>query len=282
MGMLGHAVEVMIAKREGEPLILDFWLDNEEYLELSKEDNIFAGISSTEDLLRRIPTGFVHPFEEVMDIRSFLKEFDYMDMYADFEKAVKELALNSIDSIVLMSVINQEYGRHRYTFDWVKYQISSKNVTTGSGACDDSCDVEDYLKGLICVQGTRLEQSVSKAVYEAEPDDDEAFDREMRENGERWMRTYGSAVEKHPVISFYGKSFVLSGMEALGDEHEIDIEEAITEKGGVVRKSVSGKTDYLIVDPQWAGESKVKEAIGQQKKGSSVKIILGTDFMAVL
>ena len=37
--MLGHAVEVMIAKREGDPLILDFWLDNEEYLELNKEDN---------------------------------------------------------------------------------------------------------------------------------------------------------------------------------------------------------------------------------------------------
>lgn len=40
MSMLGHAIAVMIVKKEGEPLILDFWLDNEEYLELRKKTDM--------------------------------------------------------------------------------------------------------------------------------------------------------------------------------------------------------------------------------------------------
>lgn len=287
MGMLGHAVEVMIAKREGDPLILDFWLDNEEYLELNKEDNIFADVSSMEDLLRRIPTGFVHPFQEEKDIREFLVEYDYMDQYADFEKQAKQIALSNIDSVVLMCVRDQEHGESRYELEWIKYLLTSNHVTTGTGGCKSSYDVESYLKGLINVQGTAMRKSVAKTAFFTDPEEEISFDsnaflKEIQENEEQWMRAYGHAVEKHPTISFCGKAFVLSGMEALGDEYEIDIANAIAGKGGVVRKSVSGKTDYLIVDPRWAGESKVKEAIEQQKKGSSVKIILGTDFMAVI
>ena len=104
----------------------------------------------------------------------------------------------------------------------------------------------------------------------------------MQRIGERWLETYGDAVDKNAVISFSGMSFVLSGMEALGDEHRIHIEEAIAARGGVVRKNVSGKTDYLVVDPKWAGESKVKAAIEQRAKGSSIKIILGTDLIKAI
>lgn len=148
MGMLGHAIEVMIAQKEGEPLILDFWLDNEEYLELSKEGNLFDDVASTAALLQKIPMGFVHPFEGNKDIRAFLKVFDYMNQYAGFERKAKKIALNSIDSVVLMSVINHEYGHDRYTYDWIKYRLSPKNVTTGSGVCNDPSDVKNCLKAV--------------------------------------------------------------------------------------------------------------------------------------
>ena len=98
--------------------------------------------------------------------------------------------------------------------------------------------------------------------------------------GKQWLSDYGEHLEKEPIIMFSGKSFVLSGMDVLGDEHEISVEEEIVSRGGVVRKDVSGKTDYLVVDPAWAGESKVKKAIEQKKKGKPVKIILGTDLIA--
>ena len=108
----------------------------------------------------------------------------------------------------------------------------------------------------------------------------EAFNSSMGEMRKQWLSDYGAYLEKSPLIVFSGKSFVLSGMDMLGDEHGISIEEEIASRGGVVRKDVSGKTDYLVVDPEWAGESKIKKAIEQQKKGKPVKIILGTDLIA--
>lgn len=110
----------------------------------------------------------------------------------------------------------------------------------------------------------------------------ELFNTSVDEMKKQWLSNYGGYLQESPIITFSGKTFVLSGMDMLGDEHEISIEEEIVSRGGVVRKDVSGKTDYLIVDPAWSGESKVKKAIEQQKKGKPVKIILGTKLIEAI
>lgn len=287
MGMLGHAIQVMIIKRKGEPLILEFWLDNEEYLDLTKNKGLFHGVAGTADLLKRIPCGFEHPFEEDEDIREYLRVFDYDGEYEAFEKKVSRIPFSSIESVVLMRTMNQEYGEHRYQYEWIKYILSDGTVSTGTGAGERACDAEVYLQSLISAAGEKVKESFFaeipvKEMKVAEPFDPEAFARKMQGIGEQWMKKHGSCIEQGSQITFVGKTFVLSGMEALGDEYEISVEEEITTRGGVVRKSVSGKTDYLVVDPRWAGESKVKNAREQREKGKPIKIILGTDFIAAI
>lgn len=56
-----------------------------------------------------------------------------------------------------------------------------------------------------------------------------------------------------PQIEFEGRSFVLTGVFYCGNRFRC--EEAVTDRGGIVRRSVSGGTNYLIVggisNPQW-------------------------------
>lgn len=104
----------------------------------------------------------------------------------------------------------------------------------------------------------------------------------MEMSPDEWMDSYGSFIARDIKIQFSGKAFVLSGSEALGDQHGISLEDEIQERGGIVRSKVSGKTDYLVVNPGWAGEAKVKAAIEQQSKGKPVKIILGEDLIAAM
>ena len=287
MGMLCHAIQIAIVKHNGKPLVLEFWLDNEEYLELTKNKTLFSGIDDTVDLLKRIPCGFEHPFEEDEDICEYLKVFDYEGEYAAFENKVRRISLKFIEAVVLMCTLNQEYGEHRYKYEWIKYVLSDETVSSGTGFGERASDAEEYLLTLVSAEGDKSGKSFSvevpkKEMKAAEPFDPEAFFRKMQGIGEEWIRKHGSCIEQEPQITFSGKTFVLSGMEALGDEYEISVEEEITTRGGVVRKSVSGKTDYLVVDPRWAGESKVKNAREQQEKGKPVKIILGTDFIAAI
>lgn len=95
-------------------------------------------------------------------------------------------------------------------------------------------------------------------------------------NREEWLKDYGHAVEKNPEIQFDGKRFVFSGVDS--DE----IINAVLKRGGQKRSSVSGITDYLVVDPRYCGESNTDNAIEQQKKGKPVKIILLDDLKAIL
>ena len=85
-------------------------------------------------------------------------------------------------------------------------------------------------------------------------------------------------------IEFEGKNFVLAGdytINANPDgiyEYDISLSPSgfIGEKGGVVKKSVSGKTDFLIVDPYDdfnMNGAKVRDALAQIEKGKPIKII---------
>lgn len=285
MGMLGHAIEIMIVAKDNNPLILDFWLDNEEYLYLSKKKDLFLGVLSTAELLERIPKGFMHPKYRDLNLRDFVEAFDFEEDYAEFEEDAGNIPLHLIDSVVLMSTMNQEYGEHEYTYEWIKYSLSSNKIITGTGFGKTAWDAERYIKTLASVaEGQEVKSApvVPAATAYSATRKVEAPCVNVQKLEEDWIRAYGSVIVENPRIIFEGKSFVLSGMSALSGEYQISIEEEIVSRGGVVRKSVSGKTDYLVVDPRLAGESKVKNAIEQQNKGKPVKVILGTDLIAAI
>ena len=74
------------------------------------------------------------------------------------------------------------------------------------------------------------------------------------------------------------KAICLTGNFELGEKNTV--EHLITDKGGIIKKSVSSKTDYVIVgalgSPDWTCSnygSKIKKAKELQEKGNNIKII---------
>lgn len=84
-------------------------------------------------------------------------------------------------------------------------------------------------------------------------------------------------------IQFENKRFVLTGQFQNLDGDAEKIKELITEKHGTCTKTVSGKTDYLIVGDFTEKETKpYKDAISQKNKGSLIKIISEYDLFKFL
>ena len=102
---------------------------------------------------------------------------------------------------------------------------------------------------------------------------------EQKQRAAEWMKNYGQYLEKNPRIVINGSKFVFAGVM---EDNWNDILQKLMEKGGLERGAVSGKTDYLVVDPRGYGESKVKEALAQRIKGKTVKIVLLEDFLKAL
>lgn len=89
--------------------------------------------------------------------------------------------------------------------------------------------------------------------------------------------------EKDPQIDFEGKTFAFCGVGGSGavDEcHPIVVR--VLQRGGLLCKSVTEKTDYMIVNPGLCRSSKIDGAVELQKKGSSIKIILLKDLRKIL
>ena len=85
-------------------------------------------------------------------------------------------------------------------------------------------------------------------------------------------------------IDVSGKTFCLSGEFDFGDK--TTVEELLTQKGGIPQKSVTRKTDFLIVGGQgssaWSAGNygnKVKKALELQEKGFPIQIIREHDFL---
>ena len=95
---------------------------------------------------------------------------------------------------------------------------------------------------------------------------------------ETWMNTYDDLLENEPAIQFEGKKFVTSGIY----RDSAAIEKAIIAKGGVMRSQISGITDYLVVDPRQAGESKSDAVRKKKKEGKPIKLILVQDLQKTL
>lgn len=99
----------------------------------------------------------------------------------------------------------------------------------------------------------------------------------------RWLDAYGGYISNSQNIIIYGKRFVFTGLgERSGDQKAQVIVQEIEARGGLHRKSISGVTDYLVVGDDEPGETKIKEAIAQQKAGKPIQIIRLKDLEAAL
>ena len=107
----------------------------------------------------------------------------------------------------------------------------------------------------------------------------EQRERERKQRAEDWMKKYSRYLEKDPRIIVNGSKFVFTGVEL---ENWTDVLEKMVSMGGIERSAVSGKTDYLVVDPGGYGDSKIKEAVSQRLKGKNVKVVLLEDFLAAV
>ena len=96
------------------------------------------------------------------------------------------------------------------------------------------------------------------------------------------MREYEKCLETDPVIDFNGTIFVFSGLVGPWAEKEHPTVRKVIEKGGQYRTKVSGVTNYLVVNPGYAGRSKVDAALEQLQKGKNVKVILLEDLEKAL
>jgi len=86
------------------------------------------------------------------------------------------------------------------------------------------------------------------------------------------------------AVDISGKTFCLSGEFDYGDKNSV--ESFLIQRGGIAQKSVTRKTDFLIVGGQgssaWSAGNygnKVKKALELQEKGFSIQIIREHDFL---
>lgn len=102
-----------------------------------------------------------------------------------------------------------------------------------------------------------------------------AEDRE-KEGSNIWLKQYGEYLDSGSPITYEGKLFVFTGIEEgySGERAEHALVQAVLDRGALYRSSVSGKTDYLIVNPAFAGHSKIKKAIEMKAKGRPIQVIL--------
>lgn len=104
----------------------------------------------------------------------------------------------------------------------------------------------------------------------------------VEEEAEQWMRKYEKYLEDDPVINFNGSIFVFSGLAGHWAEKDHPTVQKVIEKGGQYRSKVSGLTNYLVVNPGYAGQSKIVAVMEQLQKGKNIKVILLEDLEKAL
>lgn len=106
-------------------------------------------------------------------------------------------------------------------------------------------------------------------------------ERDPEQDAREWMEEFGQYVTHNPDIQFEGKLFVFTGFGGSSDMDD-PLVQAVMQRGGQHRKSISGKTDYLVVDPAEAGNAKPRKAVEQIQNGGHIQIILKNDVEAAL
>ncbi len=120
------------------------------------------------------------------------------------------------------------------------------------------------------------------------PEEQQRWERQMKieqlENAiareKDWLARHSKDLSKNVRIAFSNKAFVFVGVDHR--EEWLDILQAVVSRGGLQRTAVSGKTDYLVCDPVYAGDSQVKRALEQRLKGKNVQIILLAELLSAL
>lgn len=158
---------------------------------------------------------------------------------------------------------NQEFLAGTYPFDEVCSLISS--------ILQDGIITEDERKTLFAFMGEFIDCTESYNISQAELD-------ELREK-----YSVSGICAMQPDVVIEDKIFCFTGDSCRASRSEI--EEIIKKAGGKFRKSVSGKTDYLVVGNEgsscWAFSCygrKVETAIELRKAGGKIQIIHENDF----
>ena len=148
----------------------------------------------------------------------------------------------------------------------------SKEVQCANGQIgNDNTHLKKEPSKLEKVKGTEEKKSQNRQENAAKRAEEYAESAEKA--AEEWMQKYEKYITHNPVINFNGSVFVSSGCF---DEDHPTIQ-VLLEEGGQYRSKVSGLTNYLVVDPRYAGQSKIEAAIEQLQKGKNIKVVLRND-----
>lgn len=98
--------------------------------------------------------------------------------------------------------------------------------------------------------------------------------QEKAQKKAKWLEDYGPYISNQPLITISGKKFVFTGLGVFKDEQkDHPIVQKVVAQGGLYRSSISGVTDYLVVGDTDPGESKIRNAVDQQKAGKPIQIV---------
>ena len=154
---------------------------------------------------------------------------------------------------------------------------------------EDSIDIEERILEIASDYRNYASNIEVKEVVRAEkkskasPNYETEEAKRDEEVPKEWMSQYEKYLDEDPVIDFDGTLFVFSGLPTLhGGEMDDPVVQKVIRKGGQYRSKVSGLTNYLVVDPRFAGKSKIVAAIEQLQKGKKIKIILLKDLQNAL
>ena len=108
--------------------------------------------------------------------------------------------------------------------------------------------------------------------------------RRMREQRRKeWLEKYDHLIDRDCRIIIPGKKFVFTGVDR-EDADWLRMMEVFTARGGIVRSSVSGQTDYVVCDPENAGDSALRKMQEMRLQGrcKETKVILFERFRSAL
>lgn len=132
---------------------------------------------------------------------------------------------------------------------------------------------------MTCYFSRILSEEEKQAKYEEQR---AKYEAERAKYAEKWLQEYGKYIEANPSIDINCSLFVFTGLGHDGPEKEKPVVQKLIEKGGQYRSSISGRTNYLVVNPREAGESKIEAVLKQREKGKDIKVILLEDLKKAL
>ncbi len=195
-------------------------------------------------------------------------------------KVWDETEYGDMDQLAALSVSVDEmddcdednYERKEFTFDF----------ETGTYCADFSgewFDAEDGDSGSIWIDTGQLREEGSYAGhFKSWKEDNENYWKNVEASSAKLRKKYeNSCVIVKSISEFKGKTFVATGFEDTSE-----LKTFLTAKGAFLRQAISGKTDYLIVIPEGAGETKFKAVLQQAVKGHTVEVIFFEDFAQYL